>query len=161
MLAHEISHVVQKHHLHALQSELRTSAMAESRQLGCGKPGGRRGFRFRAGPQGRKERSTREGLDKDDEYEADRMGVVIAPAPAIRPMASWACCRRSAPSRTSKGLALMMKTHPNPTRPHRCGSTRRWARSSTNMTPVADDLPSFVALRSPSSGATAKPAVAK
>ena len=148
VLGHEIAHVVQKHHLHALQNELRTSAMTEvGSSVVASQAGGIAGFATGQILKAGKTLYTR-GLDKGDEYEADRMGVVIAARSGYSPYGLVGVLQTLSAEQDSKGLALMMKTHPNPTdrmdRLDRAMGTRLDA-----VTPVVDDLPSFVALRSP------------
>lgn len=146
VLAHEISHVVQKHHLHALQNEMRTSAVAEAGGSVVGS-GGVTGFLTEQVIKAGKTLYTR-GLDKGDEYEADRMGVVIAARSGYSPYGLVGVLQTLSAEQDQKGLALMMKTHPNPAdrieRLDKAMGTRL-----DGLTPVADDLPSFVALRNP------------
>jgi predicted Zn-dependent protease len=100
------------------------------------------------------------GLDKNDEYEADRMGVVIATRAGYSPYGLVGVLQTLSAEQESKGLALMTKTHPNAS-DRIVRLDQAMGTKLDNIDPVADDLPTFVALRSPSSGATAKPAVAK
>ena len=148
VLAHEIAHVLQKHHLHALQNELRTSAMAEAgSSVMASQAGGLAGIAAEQVIKAGKTLYTK-GLDKGDEYEADRMGVVIAARSGYSPYGLVGVLQTLSAEQGSKGLALMMKTHPNPTdRMDRLD--RAMGSRLDSITPVADDLPSFVALRSP------------
>ena len=146
VLAHEIAHVVQKHHLHALQSEMRTSAVADvgGSMVASGGVGG---FLTEQVVKAGKTLYTR-GLDKGDEYEADRMGVVIAARAGYSPYGLVGVLQTLSAQQDQKGMALMMKTHPNPTdRMDRLGKAMGTRLDA--LTPVADDLPSFVALRNP------------
>ena len=146
VLAHEIAHVVQKHHLHALQNEMRTSAVADVGGSMVAS-GGVTGFLTEQVIKAGKTIYTR-GLDKDDEYEADRMGVVIAARSGYSPYGLIGVLQTMSAQQDEKGLALMMKTHPNPVdRMERLG--KAMGRKLDALTPVADDLPSFVALRHP------------
>jgi predicted Zn-dependent protease len=146
VLSHEIAHVVQKHHLHALQNELRTSAVADVGGWVVG-GGGVTGFLTEQVIKAGKTLYTR-GLDKGDEYEADRMGVVIAARSGYSPYGLVGVLQTLSAEQDQKGLALMMKTHPNPTdRMERLGQAM--GTRLDGLTPVADDLPSFVALRNP------------
>jgi predicted Zn-dependent protease len=149
VLAHEISHVVQKHHLHALQTEMRTSAMAEVGGSVVASQGGIAGLVSEQVIKAGRTLYTR-GLDKDDEYEADRMGVVIAARAGYSPYGLVGVLQTLSADQADKGLALMMKTHPNPTdRMDRLGQAM--GTKLDGLTPVVDDLPSFVALRAPPS----------
>jgi predicted Zn-dependent protease len=146
VLAHEIAHVVQKHHLHALQNEMRTSAVADVGSSVVGS-GGVTGFLTEQVIKAGKTLYTR-GLDKNDEYEADRMGVVIAARAGYSPYGLIGVLQTMSAEQADKGLALMMKTHPNPVdRMDRLG--KAMGSKLDALTPVADDLPSFVALRNP------------
>jgi predicted Zn-dependent protease len=146
VLAHEIAHVVQKHHLHALQNEMRTSAVTEVGGSMVAS-GGVTGFLTEEIIKAGKTLYTR-GLDKNDEYEADRMGVVIAARAGYSPYGLVGVLQTLSAAQDDKGLALMMKTHPNPTdRMDRLDAAM--GTRLDGLTPVADDLPSFVALRAP------------
>ena len=111
VLGHEISHVTQKHHLKAL----RKSAFATL--LGEGIAGATQGKQAElvknlAGP-------TRElyarGLDKSDEFEADRMGVVLAARAGYDPYGLPAVLTTLASADPKDTyLALLYKTHPLP-----------------------------------------------
>ena len=146
VLAHEIAHVVQMHHLHALQNEMRTSAVADVGGSMVAS-GGVAGLVTEQVIKAGRTLYTR-GLDKGDEYEADRMGVVIAARSGYSPYGLVGVLQTLSAAQADKGLALMMKTHPNPTdrmdRLDKAMGTRL-----DGLTPVADDLPSFVALRAP------------
>jgi len=157
VLAHEIAHVVQKHHLHALQNEMRTSAVADVGGSMVAS-GGVTGFLTEQVIKAGKTIYTR-GLDKDDEYEADRMAVVIAARSGYSPYGLIGVLQTMSAEQDQKGLALIMKTHPNPVdRMDRLGKAMGTRLDA--LTPVADDLPSFVALRNPPPPPAAKPAEA-
>jgi len=157
VLAHEIAHVVQKHHLHALQNEMRTSAVADVGGSMVAS-GGVTGFLTEQVIKAGKTIYTR-GLDKDDEYEADRMAVVIAARSGYSPYGLIGVLQTMSAEQDQKGLALIMKTHPNPVdRMDRLGKAMGTRLDA--LTPVADDLPSFVALRNPPPPPAAKPAKA-
>jgi beta-barrel assembly-enhancing protease len=104
VLAHEISHVVKKHHLAAIRNGAGMQAGMNSRS-----------------PEitsrlvsGMKEVMLR-GLDKDDELEADRMGVVIAARSGYDPYGLPAVLQTlAAMNPQDSGLALMFATHPAP-----------------------------------------------
>jgi len=112
VLAHEIVHVLRKHHLKAMQKtaqlELANTAITTF---------------------GRQDRNaaTREklltaggeifarGLDKTDELEADRLGVVVAARGGYDPYGLPAVLQAlQAMNPEDSGLALMFKTHPAP-----------------------------------------------
>ena len=112
VLGHEITHVIRKHHLKAIQksaglqvganvlsefaSRSRNAAVTE-RLIG-----------------GIKELMLR-GLDKDDEFEADRMGVVLAARAGYDPYGLAAVLQMlNAMNASDSTLELMFSTHPAP-----------------------------------------------
>ena len=115
VLAHEIAHVVQKHHLKAIQK----GAWAK---VGANVAGEYLSQRSRspvdsaAGQQllsGIKEVMLR-GLDKDDEFEADRMGVVIAARAGYDPFGLPAVLQLLNTMPQDSTLELLFATHPPP-----------------------------------------------
>ena len=113
VLAHEISHVVKKHHLAAIRK-------GAGMQAGMNVLGDYLAHSSRS-PEitsrlvsGMKEVMLR-GLDKDDELEADRMGVVIAARSGYDPYGLPAVLQTlSAMNPQDSGLALLFATHPAP-----------------------------------------------
>jgi predicted Zn-dependent protease len=112
VLGHEIAHVVQKHHLKALRkSAVMTllgagvaAASAESRHAEM--------VQKLVGPT--KELYAR-GLDKADEFEADRMGVVLSTRAGYDPYGLPGVLQTlSAADQKDAFLALLFKTHPPP-----------------------------------------------
>lgn len=120
VLAHEIAHVVRRHHLNAIKkaadraiwAELggkgasmlsQTSSMSKYREMTpaltkLAKAGSEMYLR---------------GLDKSDEFEADRMGVVIAARAGYDPYGLPAVLQTlQALNPSTEGLALMFRTHP-------------------------------------------------
>lgn len=111
VLAHEVSHVVKKHHLQAVQKGARLD-------LAVGLAGTRMGEGDRAKLDqiagGFKELYAR-GLDKDDEHEADRMGLVIATRAGYDPYGLPATLQTLGAMNPKDGsLAFLFKTHPAP-----------------------------------------------
>jgi len=110
VLAHEISHVLRKHHLNAIKKGARTGLMAEFAAQAVKEKGGNPNLLklVNAGTE-----LYARGLDKDDEFEADRMGVVIAARGGYDPYGLPAVLQtlQSLNAKDSK-LALMFKTHP-------------------------------------------------
>jgi len=112
VLAHEMTHVLRKHHLAALQKAARMDIASDL--LG----------------EAIKEKSNSEvlnkaikagtevyarGLDKNDEFEADRMGIVIATRAGYDPYGLPAVLQMlDAGNAQDSSLALMFKTHPAP-----------------------------------------------
>ncbi len=110
VLGHEISHVLRKHHLQALKkgarSELMSAFAEQATQHNQNNPALSKlvsaGMEMYA-----------RGLDKDDEFEADRMGVVIATRGGYDPYGLPAVLQTlQGINPSDAGLALMFKTHP-------------------------------------------------
>jgi len=112
VLAHEISHVLRKHHLNAIRKGARTDLMVEFGSEVAKQKGASQSLikLANAGTQ-----LYARGLDKEDEFEADRMGVVIAARAGYDPYGLPAVLQtlQSLNAKDSK-LALMFKTHPAP-----------------------------------------------
>lgn len=111
VLAHEIAHALKKHHLKAIQKnaqlELANTALS---------------FRRRDADSDKREKLLAagselylRGLDKSDELEADRLGVVIAARGGYDAYGLPAVLQTlQAMNPEDSGLALMFKTHPAP-----------------------------------------------
>lgn len=112
VLAHEIAHVLRKHHLNAIkktaQVELAHTVIGTfSRQ---DDRSDRREKMLNAGSE-----LFARGLDKDDELEADRLGVVIAARSGYDAYGLPAVLQSlQAMNPADSGVALMFKTHPAP-----------------------------------------------
>lgn len=114
VLAHEITHVDKKHHLTAMRkgAGLQAGANVLSDYLA------QRGQRSAAASErlvgGMKEVMLR-GLDKDDEFEADRVGVVIAARAGYDPYGLPSVLQMlQGLNPQDSSLALMFATHPDP-----------------------------------------------
>lgn len=106
VLAHEIGHVLKKHHLKAVKASgwsgiaqdlvnAKTGSNANLTELAKG--------------------LIARGLDKDDEFEADRLGVVIAARAGYDPFGLPAVLQvLQGESAQDAGFALMFATHPAP-----------------------------------------------
>ena len=112
VLGHEVAHVTQKHHLKALRKS------AVMNLLGAGVAAATASSRHAelaqklVGPT--KELYSR-GLDKADEYEADRMGVVLAARAGYDPYGLPAVLTTLASADPKDNfLTLLYKTHPLP-----------------------------------------------
>jgi predicted Zn-dependent protease len=112
VLGHEIAHVARKHHLNALRKG------AFVNLLGAGAAAGASGSRSEelvnalVGPT--KELYAR-GLDKDDEFDADRTGIVLAARAGYDPYGLPAALQNLARIKADDPyLALLFKTHPSP-----------------------------------------------
>jgi beta-barrel assembly-enhancing protease len=111
VLGHEIVHVLKKHHLKAIQKGAQTALAGEGLSTA---------LRDRAGPARDRliafgaEMYTR-GLDKSDELEADRLGVVIAARAGYDAYGLPSVLQTlQVMNAQDSALALMFKTHPAP-----------------------------------------------
>jgi len=153
VLAHEIAHVANKDHLGALQSSLRNAALGDFTDY-VGGSGGIGGAFKTALISAGKDMFAR-GLNHDDEYDADRMGVVIAARSGYSPYGLVGVLQTLSAAPEEKGYALMNKTHPLPVdRIERLD--RAMGTKFDTVTAVVEDLPSFVALRAAPAPAAAK-----
>lgn len=109
VLGHEIAHVVKKHHLKVLQKSQAIDAGSTllKKRIGDQKVAGT--------VIGSGAEILARGLDKDAEFEADRMGVVLAARAGYEPFGLPAVLQEiSAASADSSSVALLFKTHPHP-----------------------------------------------
>jgi predicted Zn-dependent protease len=112
VLGHEIAHVVQKHHLRALRKNAVVNLLSEGVSVAASESRHREIVEMLVGPT--KELYAR-GLDKSDEHEADRMGVVLAARAGYDPYGLPAVLTTLAAINPSDSyLALLYKTHPPP-----------------------------------------------
>jgi predicted Zn-dependent protease len=110
VLGHEVAHVNQKHHLKALRKSAFASLLGEGAAGASGKQAEL--VKNLAGPT--KELYAR-GLDKSDEFEADRMGVVLATRAGYDPYGLPAVLTTLASADPQDTfLTLLYKTHPLP-----------------------------------------------
>lgn len=112
VLAHEIAHVLRRHHLNAIQKGAQTGIAADVLSLATqnNQHSAALDKVINAGTE-----LYARGLDKDDEFEADRMGVIIAARAGYDPYALPAVLQTlEAMNPQDSGLALMFKTHPTP-----------------------------------------------
>lgn len=114
VLAHEISHVLRKHHLLAIQKSAKRGLMKDALGMVASNQGGLKGQALDKVLNAGIELYAR-GLDKADEFEADRMGVVIAARAGYDPYGLPAVLQTlDGISAKDSSLALMFKTHPTP-----------------------------------------------
>jgi beta-barrel assembly-enhancing protease len=111
VLAHEIAHVLQKHHLKAIQKNAKASLAGEALSMALQDQNSLvRDKLISFGTE-----LYARGLDKSDELEADRLGMVIAARGGYDPYGLptvLQTLQRMNPQ--DSGLALMFKTHPTP-----------------------------------------------
>ncbi len=110
-LSHEIAHVVKKHHLKAIQKGALASLSADAAGSALNN----------VNPQARAKLISfgtelySRGLDKGDEFEADRLGVVIAARGGYDAYGLPGVLQTlQAMNASDSALALMFKTHPSP-----------------------------------------------
>jgi predicted Zn-dependent protease len=110
VLSHEIGHVLRKHHLHAIQKSSAFSAAGDF--LNANTKGN---AQIKSALTGAIKDLYAKGLDKDDEFEADRIGVVIAARAGYDafglPSVLQTLQKQSA---QDNNFSLMFKTHPLP-----------------------------------------------
>ena len=113
VLGHEITHVVEKHHLEALRSAAGMN-LAGNVAAAALESKGRDASKYDWVTAGAKTLYTR-GLDRDDEFEADRHGVVLAARAGYDPYGLLAVLQRlDRIAADDNRLALLFKTHPAP-----------------------------------------------
>lgn len=129
VLAHEISHVLRKHQLQALKKGARRELMADLADDAIKSRGGdeRLSKLVSAGTE-----LYARGLDKEDEFESDRMGVVLAARAGYDPYGLPAVLQTlQSINPADSNLALMFKTHP--------GFDRRLELLGPLMSPALDE----------------------
>jgi predicted Zn-dependent protease len=111
VLAHEIGHVLKKHHLKAIQKSAQASLAGDALQMAMKDSNSEvRGKLVGFGTE-----MYARGLDKSDELEADRLGVVIASRAGYDAYGLPAVLQTlQGMNPQDSGLALMFKTHPAP-----------------------------------------------
>ena len=115
VLSHEIAHVLRKHHLAAMKKAGGMGFLADVANIAVDQKGGGLGRELSKNMiSGMKEVLVR-GLDKEDEYEADRMGVVIATRGGYDPYGLPAVLQSLEGLSGSGDVALLFSTHPTPT----------------------------------------------
>ena len=113
VLAHEIGHIVRKHHLNAIQSSSGKLALKEGASLlmdAKGKTDQRLLTAISAGTE-----IYGKGLDKEDEFDSDRIGIVLAARAGYDPYGLPAALHTlQGITSDSSSLQLMLETHPKP-----------------------------------------------
>ena len=112
VLAHEISHVIKRHHLVAIQKGAKRGLMTDLAGMAVSQHANSAVLDkvISAGTE-----LYARGLDKGDEYEADRMGVVIAARAGYDPFGLPAVLQTlDSINVKDSSFALMFKTHPTP-----------------------------------------------
>ena len=112
ILAHEITHVVAKHHLKAIQKTAKAGLLTQvvASQLKSDLAGGLSGQLLNLGKD-----LYSKGLDQDDELEADRNGVVLSASAGFDPYGLVAVLQQLRTATPDNPLfALTFSTHPAP-----------------------------------------------
>lgn len=113
VLGHEIGHVLKKHHLKAIQKNAQVGLFADALSIAAQRGRNTEALNKIAGIG--TELYAR-GLDKEDEFEADRIGVVLAARGGYDPYGLPLVLQTLANlNPQDSSLALMFKTHPAPT----------------------------------------------
>ncbi|HEX6549322.1 MAG TPA: M48 family metallopeptidase [Gammaproteobacteria bacterium] len=113
VLGHEINHVVMKHHLKELQRAARIDLLGQAAQYELQQNGHNTELFNKVAGATRNLYS--KGLDKDDEYEADRMGVVLAARAGYDPYGLLAVLQTLESIDPKSGrVQLLLATHPSP-----------------------------------------------
>jgi predicted Zn-dependent protease len=113
-LGHEIAHVVRKHHLKALTKDKRIEAVSGAALSGLAKDDPKRQEQVTKLVQGVKTLYSR-GLDKQDELNADRVGIVYAARAGYDPSGMVGVLQKlDAQDPGTTRMALLLKTHPAP-----------------------------------------------
>ncbi len=111
VLAHEIGHVLKKHHLHAVQKNAGFALVGDL--VSAADKGGNSDAKAAFLGIGRKLYAS--GLDQNDEFEADRLGVVIAARAGYDAYGLPAVLQMLGGQSAHDGnFALLFKTHPAP-----------------------------------------------
>jgi len=111
VLAHEIAHVVQKHQLADIRKNAKKGLMLDLASL---KSGGLTGDAARAFARVGLEGYVR-GLSREDELEADRIGVVIAARAGYEPYGLVSVLQTlQSMGQDDSAMTFFLKTHPSP-----------------------------------------------
>lgn len=110
ILAHEISHVVRKHHLEAIRKNARAGIVT---QLIGSQLSNNLGGALSAQLIGLGRNLYSKGLDQDDEYEADRLGVALSAASGFDPYGLVAVLQQLRMATPDNPVfSLSLSTHP-------------------------------------------------
>lgn len=109
VLSHEIGHVLRKHYLKAVQKNAGASLLAD---LATAKTGN---SQIKDNVVSFAKNLYSKGLDKEDEFEADRIGVIIAARAGYDPYGLPAVIQiLQEQSTQDSNFSLLLKTHPPP-----------------------------------------------
>jgi predicted Zn-dependent protease len=153
VLGHEITHVVRKHHLNEIRRDSRLALVGTAAQLEMQQ----HGYNSQALAQiaAAAKLVYSRGLDKDDEFQADREGVVLAARSGYDPYALLEVLQmlQSIDPKSSK-MALLLKTHPSPaariaalSEVMQAGDMERYGSQVEGTERFANEMRQFVAAR--------------
>lgn len=114
-LGHEIAHVTRRHHAIAIAKKDRLGALANLAGDAAGAVTGGAGKAVLGAVGNLVKGVYAAGLDKGDEYEADRLGVVYAARAGYHPYGLPRVLHTIAELPADAGLELLFATHPQPT----------------------------------------------
>lgn len=148
VLAHEIAHVDRKHHLEALQKALRNQSFSEMQRYFTVSTGNGLADRFTDALLSAGKDLYAKGLDKEAEFEADRIGVVIAARSGYSPYGLAGVLQSLSATTEDRAYGLHTRTHPLPLdRLTRLDSAM--GLRFENMPGLIEDTAAFTALRNP------------
>lgn len=111
VLGHEVAHAVRKHHLNAIRKSAMSGLVGQAAQAAAGS----RNQELVGSLIGPTKELYSKGLDRSDEFEADRMGVVLAARAGYDPWGLPAALQQlGAIKADDNAVALLFKTHPAP-----------------------------------------------
>jgi predicted Zn-dependent protease len=114
VLAHEIGHVLKRHHLVAIQKNAQTGLASNLMSMAVDNTGGGGFGDWKKKAISASTELYARGLDKEDEFEADRLGVVIAARAGYDPYGLPSVLQTlDGLNAQDSNLALMFKTHPS------------------------------------------------
>ena len=148
VLGHEVAHVVRKHHLAALQKRLRNQSLGEMRNYFSIRTGSGIADTFFSAMLDAGRDLYVNGLDHGDEFEADRMGVVIAARSGYSPYGLGGVLQTLTANHDESRYALHKRSHPLPVDRIARLDLAMGARLD-GLAGLVDDVPAFVALRNP------------
>lgn len=153
VLGHEITHVVRKHHLNEIRRDSRLALVGTAAQLEMQQHGYNSQVLAQIAAAAKLVYSR--GLDKDDEFQADREGVVLAARSGYDPYALLEVLQmlQSIDPKSSK-MALLLKTHPSPaariaalSEAMQAGDMERYGNQVEGTERFASEMREFVAVR--------------
>lgn len=160
VLAHEVAHVERKHHLEALQRSLRDQSLSEMRRYFTVSTGNSLADQFSTALLNAGKDLYIKGLDPNAEYDADRIGVVVAARSGYSAYGLGGVLQTLTATTDERAYGMHSRTHPLPLE----RLLRLDAAMGTKfeaMPGLVEDSPGFLALRRPPSAPPAPPKPAK